>query len=133
MSRMEYPGGLPRRYDFLDEIDRRCPSNNNRCHHKAVIEIDAYSLDANGNRIGDKVTRKVCAKHKRNYFDSSAWEVIDRRDLTGTHDDDGTRTVEGPWDRIERAQRKQQAEQSVVSTGTRPALPAPATEINFSG
>jgi hypothetical protein len=122
MARTEFRNGVEGRLAHLDKIDRRCDANSRHCVNKAVVEVDLFALNADGVRIGEQQKKKICAKHLHRYFDSSGWEVIAERDLTGTHDDQGNRTVEGPWERA----AKLRSQRPTPST-------APATDMRFSG
>lgn len=136
MSRREFPGGVQRRYEYLDEIGRRCDANGKRCVQKAVVAWDGFSKAANGDRIEEQTDRKVCAKHKPLYFESSGWEVVAYRDLTGTHDADG-RVLPGvqraPWYDSNKNRPEKTDKPIAAPKTTTAAAAAPATDMRFSG
>lgn len=136
MSRREFPGGVERRHEYLNEIGRHCDANSGRCVDKAVVEWDGFSLGPNGDHLEPQQARKVCAKHKKLYFQSSGWEVTAYRDLTGRHDADGNLLPGAPrvpWydsnkDRPEKTDKPIAAPKATTAAAT-----APATDMRFSG
>ena len=78
----KWQGTIEERLERLDKSGRRCDANSRHCTRAAVNEYDLLPADGFGNPTGaEKVTKKCCSYHPKQFIDSGFWVVVEKRRL----------------------------------------------------